>query len=79
VQQIAIEPVGFQPLQRALAGGDGAAARGVARQHFRNQEDLVAPSGDRFRDHQFGVAIHFGGVDMGHAEIDAAPQRGDRA
>ena len=34
VQEIAIEMVGLQPLQRTLAGGDGAAPRGIARQHF---------------------------------------------
>lgn len=34
MQQIAVEPIGFQPLQRALTGGDGSAARGVARQHL---------------------------------------------
>ena len=42
VQQVAIEPVGLQPRQRPLAGGDGAAPRRVARQHLRNQEHLVA-------------------------------------
>ena len=26
-----------------------------------------------------GIAIHFGGIDMGHAEIDAAAQGCDRA
>ena len=42
VQQIAIELVGLQPLQRTLAGGDGAAPRGVARQHLGDQENFVA-------------------------------------
>ena len=79
MQEIAIEPVGLQPRERAFARGDGAAPRGVARQDFRDQEDVVAPAGDGVRDHQLRIAIHLGGVDMGHAEIDAAPQRGDRA
>src|SRR6202171_5626441 len=79
MQQVAIEAVGLQPLERTLAGGDGAAPRGVARQDFRDQKNLVALSGDRLGDHQFGIAIHFGGVDVGHAEVDAAAQGGDRA
>ena len=72
MQQIAIEIIGLQALQRTLAGGDGAAARGVARQHFRDQEQAVALSRDRVRYHELRIAIHLGGVDMGHAEIDAA-------
>src|SRR5260370_30693543 len=79
MQQIAIEPVGFQPRQRTLARRYGAAPRGVARQNFRDQKDVVAAPGDRFGDHQLGIAIHLGGVDAGHAEIDATAQRGDRA
>ena len=79
MQQIAIEPIGLQPLQRSLAGGDGAAPRGIARQHLRDQENFVAPAGDRIRNDELGIAIHLRGVDMGHAEIDAAAQRRDRA
>ena len=78
VQQITIEPVGFQPLQRTLAGRDGAAPRRVARQDFRDQENLVAPPRDGFGDHQFRIAIHLGGIDVGHAEIDTPAQRRDR-
>src|SRR5438445_13793062 len=78
MQEIAIEPIGVQPLQRALARGDGAAPRCVARQYFRHKENLVALPGDRVSDHQLGIAIHLGGVDVDHAEIDATAQRGDR-
>ena len=79
MKKIAVQSVGVQPFQRPLAGGDRAAPRGVARQHLRDQENLVALSGDRLGDHRFGIAIHFGGVDVGHAEFDAAAQRRDRA
>ena len=79
MQQIAIETIGLQPLQRSLAGGDGAAPRGVARQHLRDQEKPVALARDRIRDHELRIAIHLGGIDMGHAEIDATPQRRDRS
>src|ERR1700758_1683877 len=78
VQQITIEPVGFQPLQRTLAGRNSAAPRRVAGQDFRDQENLVAPPGEGFGDHQFRIAIHLGGIDVGHAEIDTPPQRRDR-
>src|SRR5438552_14737642 len=52
--------------------------RRVARQYFRHKENLVALPGDRVSDHQLGIAIHLGGVDVDHAEIDATAQRGDR-
>ncbi len=35
------------------------------------------PARDRLRDHALGVAIHLGGVDMGHADVEAAAQRRD--
>src|SRR5437762_13686500 len=79
MQEIAIEPVGFQTLQRTLARGDGAASRRVARQYFRDQKNLIASPGDRVRNYQFRVAIHFGSVDVGHAEIDTVAQGCDRA
>ncbi len=78
MQEIAIEPVGLQPFQRTLAGGDRAAPRGVARQHLGYEIQFVAFAGDRIRDDELGVAIHLGSVDMGHAEVDAALERRDR-
>src|SRR5882672_705747 len=50
MQQVAIEPICLQPLERTLAGGDGAAPRGVARQNLRDQKNIVALSGDRLGD-----------------------------
>ena len=54
-------------------------SRGIVRQHLADDEDFVAPARDRFGDDFLGaaVAIHLGGVDQGHAEIDAEPQRRD--
>ncbi len=70
--------IGLQPLQRALAGSDGAAPRGVARQHLGDEEEFFARQvGDGVRDHELSVAIHLGGVDMRHAGFDAPAQRGD--
>src|SRR3954447_5939159 len=78
MQQIAIEPIGPQPFQGAIAGGDGAAPRRVARQDLRDQKNVVASPGYRLGHDEFGIAVHFGGVDMRHAEIDAPAQRRDR-
>src|SRR6185369_9622027 len=39
----------------------------------------LAPAADRLADQPLGgtVAVHLGGVDQGHAEVDAGLQRGD--
>src|SRR6201995_562141 len=52
--------------------------RGVARQHLGDEEQFVASTRDGVRDDGFGVAVHLGGVDMGHAALDAALERRDR-
>ena len=79
VQEVAVEPVGLQPLERPLAGGDRSVARGVLRQHLGDEEDLVAPPGDRLADDLLGRAraVELGGVDVGHAEVEAAAERAD--
>ncbi len=79
MQQVAVEAIRLQPFQRTLASRDRAAPRCIARQHFRDQKNIVAPVSNGFGNHQLGVAIHLGGVDVGHAEIDAAAKRGDRS
>ena len=75
VQQIAIEVVGAETLQRTLARLDGAPLRSVAWQHLGNQEHVVAPALDGIGHDQFGVVIHLGSVDMGHAKVEAVTQR----
>src|SRR3569833_2153369 len=79
MQQITVEPVGVEALQRALAGSDGAAPRCVARQHLGDEIHLVAAAGDGIGNYQLGIAIHLGGVDMSHPEIEAPLQRRDGA
>src|SRR5262249_3338597 len=64
--------------ERACTGGDGTAPRSIARQDFRDQEHLVATTRDRLRDDEFRIAVHFRGVDVSHAEIEPALERGDR-
>jgi putative transcriptional regulator len=50
----------------------GAATRCVARQHLGDEIKVVALAArDRIRDHELGIAIHFSGIDVGHAELDA--------
>lgn len=38
---------------------------------------MIAQTGDGFADYRFGTAlgVHLGGVDQGHAELDARAQR----
>src|ERR1700722_6645998 len=50
MQQVAVEPVGPEPVERSLAGGDGTLNRGVLGQHLRDQEDLVATTSNRATD-----------------------------
>ena len=50
MQQIEVDAVGLEPLQAALAGGDGAGARGILRQHLADDEALVAPPLDGLGD-----------------------------
>ena len=78
VQEVAVQGAGIEALQRALAGADGAPAGGVLRHHLGDQEDLVAAPLNRLRNHLLhdAVAVELGGVDVGHAELDAPAQRG---
>src|SRR5271163_1299832 len=46
MQQVAIQPVCAQACERAFARDPRSRARGVVRQHFGNQKDLVATAGD---------------------------------
>jgi len=78
VQQIEVDMIGAQPLQAARAGRRHAGARGVVRIHLADHEGPVALAGDRLRHHLLGaaVAVHLGGVDQRHAQVEAEAQRG---
>ena len=80
VQEVAVQPVGLEARERPLAGRDRPAPRGILRKDLGDQEDLVASPGDRLGDKILGGArqVHLRGVDVGHAEIEAPPQRIDR-
>src|SRR5688572_2583370 len=79
MQQVAVEPVGLETGERALAGGPHAGTAGVLRQHLGDEEDLVSPPGDRLGDDLFrrAGAVHLGRVDMRHAAIEACAEGGD--
>src|SRR5271155_2354483 len=53
MQQVAIKPVGAQACERAFARGPRSRARGVVRQHFGNQKDLVAAASDNLTNDLF--------------------------
>jgi hypothetical protein len=63
--------------QAALAGRLHAAAVGIVGIDFADQEHLVAAAGDRLAHHFLGaaLAVHLGGVDQRHAEVQAQAQR----
>src|SRR5579875_2526875 len=66
-----------QPPQRLLAGADRPLIRGILRQDLAHDEEpLTIEAPDRLTDDLFGaaVAVHLGGIDVGHSELDAAPQ-----
>ena len=77
VQKVQVDPVGFQPLQAALASGDGAGSGCVLRQHLADDEHLVANPGCRLGNHLLGTArgIHLGRVDQCHTQVDTQSQR----
>src|ERR1700730_8260559 len=43
-----------------------------------DQKNLVPYPDHCLAEERVGIAVHFGGVDMGHAEFNAAPQSSDR-
>ena len=77
MQEIKVEALGAEALQASLAGGDGAGARGILRQHLADDEHLVAATCDGFGHDPLGfaVAIHLGGIDQRHAEVEPELER----
>src|SRR6476469_54370 len=78
MQEVAIQPIGPQPLQRSLACRDRPSARGILRHHLRDEKDTVAAPGNRFADDVLGLPVILRGIDVSHAELNAVAQRGDR-
>ena len=80
VEQVDVEPVGPEAAKAAVARLDGATVGGVGRQDLRHEEDFVPTAPDRLANHLLDGSgtVHLGGVDVGHAELDAPPQCSDR-
>src|SRR6204780_5367555 len=76
MQQVAVEPIGFQARERMLAGRDGTCPRCVFWYHLGDQEDISAAACDGFADNILRLAIVPGCVDVGHAEIKPPSQGG---
>ena len=62
-----------------MTRGNGAAAGRVMRQHLADQEYLRPPAGYRFTDHllRSTFAVHLGGVDERHAQVEPQTQGGN--
>src|SRR3984893_6244630 len=77
MQQIEVDPVGGEPFEAALAGGDHTGARGIVGVDFADNEQLIAHALGGTGDDLLSApaAVHLGSVDQGHAETDPEPQR----
>ena len=77
VQEVEVEAVGLEALEAALAGGDGALARGVVGIDLADEVDVVAQGAHGVADDLLGLAlaVHLGGVDEAQAELEAELHR----
>lgn len=75
MQEITIQAVCPETRERPLARLYRPAEGGIPRQDFRDEENLVAPPGERRADQFLGCAraIKRRSVDMGQAEIETPP------
>ena len=71
--------IGLEPGEASLAGGNDTALAGVVRIDLAYQKHFVAAPGDRFADDSLrpAFAVHFGGIDERHAEIEPLAQGRD--
>src|SRR5581483_6028854 len=79
MQQIKVDAIGAQALEAALAGSHGTFARGIVRIDFGNQKRPIALTGERLADQRLrqSLAVHLGGIDKSHAQVEAEPDRCD--
>jgi hypothetical protein len=78
MQQIAIEPVGFEARERPLTGSDRPGAGRILRQDLRDQEDLITTTRDRLGYDVLGDPVHFRRIDMRHSKVESTLQSGNR-
>src|ERR1051325_4101353 len=78
VEEVDVEVVRAKPSEARLAGSHDAGVRGVPGQHLRDQEDLVAPAGDRLGNDLLDPsrALHLGRVDVRHAGLETGAEGG---
>ena len=76
MQQIQINPISGEAFEAALTGGHGAVAARIFRKDLRNEKHFVTSPADRICNYLFGaaVAVHLGGVDQRHAQIQSELQ-----
>ena len=79
VQEVEVDVIGAEALERALAGGECALVGRVRGKDLGGDEDAVALARHGFGDDLLGLAVgvHLGRVDVGQAELDAEPERRD--
>ena len=81
VQQIEIEVIAAQPRDAAPRRFERSRVRRVLGQHFAGDEKaLPRDAVDRLAEQLLdgARAVHLGGIEVRHAELDAAPQRAHR-
>src|SRR5882724_252077 len=77
MEEVAVEAVGAQAAEARLARARHTRARGVLGQHLGDEEDLVAPPGDRLADQLLDAAgaVHLRRVDVRHAGVEPGAER----
>jgi hypothetical protein len=79
MQEVKVDAIGLEPLQAALASGDGCGLGRILRQHLAHDEAFIAPPGHRLCHDRLGAAsaVHLGGVDQRQPEIKTELERGN--
>src|SRR5437667_1432139 len=80
VEEVAVEAIGAEAAEARLARARHPRTRGVLGQHLGDEEDLVAPPGDRLADQLLDAAraVHLRRVDVRHAGVEPGAERGQR-
>ena len=80
MQEIDVEVIRTEPPQTRLTRAQDPLVRGVLREHFGDEEDLTATSGDRLA-HEFldpAGSVHLGRIDVRHPGVEPRAEGADR-
>jgi hypothetical protein len=79
VKQVKINDFNLESLEGGFAGANGAADGGVGGENFADELNAIFKGCDCLADQRLraAAAVHFGGVDEGHAEFDPVAKGGD--